>query len=215
MKPIHQMLAALVVLIGTSVSAANARPGHGPGPGHGGPGGGGMHIQSATYGANCGVRNDNATRSVRQECNGSTSCSYLVSVNKIGDPAYGCAKDFRVQYMCPNGERKQAFVSPEANNRVAEMRCREEWNRRQIRVLVATYGGNFPEIPKGNVTHDIARECNGRQRCDYFISVNKIGDPKYGWSKDYYVEYTCDGRDRRSAYVRPEANTSTVTLVCN
>ncbi len=202
MKPLQQLITTLVFFIGTSAMIANAAPGNR-----------GMRIQSATYGSNCGVRADNATRSVRQECAGTLQCSYLVSVNKLGDPAYGCAKDFRVQYMCPSGRVKNAFVAAEANNRVADLRC-GDGGRNEIRVRVATYGGNFPEIPRGNVTYDIARECDRRQHCDYLISVNKIGDPKYGWSKDYYVEYSCNGRDLKSAYVPPEANTRTVSLDC-
>lgn len=195
-------------------------PGPPPGRGPGGPGrGNGIYVQVATYGANCRAAYGNATNSARYECNGRTDCAYQVSVNKLGDPAYGCAKDFQLQYVCPDGQVKVSNLPAEANGKTAYMQCYGGgggggggW--RQIRVTSATYGGNFPEIPRGNVTYDIARECDGRQQCNYFISVNKIGDPKYGWSKDYRVEYTCDGRTIQTAYVPPEANTQTVSLRC-
>lgn len=216
-----QVTTAMIFIMATAASFAEAQSWRRPSP----PpnrGGYGMQIESATYGANCRAQYGNATWAVSQRCNGSMTCQYTVNVNELGDPAYGCAKDFRIQYRCPNGQRLTSSLPGETNGKTLYMQCHgggggpggPGGGYRNIRVISATYGGNFPEIPRGNVTHDIARECNGRNYCQYFISVNKIGDPKYGWSKDYRVEYTCDGRDRRQAYHAPEANTGTVALDC-
>lgn len=224
MLPLKQILTAMMFLVATSASISEAqswrRPPGGPPPGRGhGNGGYGMQIQSATYGANCRAQYGNATWSVQRQCNGQLNCQYTVNVNELGDPAYGCAKDFRIEYRCPSGRVKTSSLPGETNGKTLYMNCNGGGGggpipRYDIHVISATYGGNFPEIPRGNVTHDIARECNNRQQCSYYISVNKIGDPKYGWSKDYRVEYTCDGRTVRTAYVGPEANTSTVHLSC-
>ncbi|ABD04767.1 hypothetical protein RPB_0055 [Rhodopseudomonas palustris HaA2] len=59
-----------------------------------------VRVVSATYGANCGVAPGNATRQIAASCNGRRSCSYAVSYKILGDPAYGCKKDFRVRYFC-------------------------------------------------------------------------------------------------------------------
>lgn len=83
----------------------------------------GIHIDSATYGQNCGTQYGNATWSVRQECEGRWQCGYQISVNKIGDPAYGCSKDFRVEYTCPNGYRQTAYAYPEANTQSVFLSC--------------------------------------------------------------------------------------------
>lgn len=204
-----------VMTAATSVAEAQSWLRPNPPPSYGSYG---MRIQSATYGGNCGAQYGNVTWSVQNRCNGSVNCQYTVNVNEIGDPAYGCAKDFNIEYRCPNGQMKTSYLSGETNGKTLYMQCTGGGgggNYNRIRVISATYGGNFPEIPRGNVTYDIARECNGRNYCQYLISTNKIGDPKQGWSKDYRVEYTCNGRDRRQAYYPPEANTHLVTLNCN
>lgn len=61
----------------------------------------GIDIVSATYGENCGARRGNATAAVRAACGGKSSCTYVVEVSRLGDPASGCQKDFRATYHCP------------------------------------------------------------------------------------------------------------------
>jgi hypothetical protein len=36
-----------------------------------------------------------------------------------------------------------------------------------IKILQTTYGGNCKGIPKGNVTHFVASECNDKSMCNY------------------------------------------------
>jgi hypothetical protein len=61
----------------------------------------GMHINSATYGANCDAKSGNVTEKLRKACEGTDKCGYVVDVHELGDPAPTCLKDFRVEYACP------------------------------------------------------------------------------------------------------------------
>ena len=60
----------------------------------------GVSIKSATYGASCGAPQGNVTRAVALTCNGKPDCAYPIGAEALGDPAPGCAKDFRVSYSC-------------------------------------------------------------------------------------------------------------------
>jgi hypothetical protein len=99
--------------------------------------------------------------------------------------------------------------------------CRAEFELRvemgpqagRIRVLDATYGGNAG-ASRGNATQHVARACDGRSSCDYWISVNELGDPAWGQAKDFNVRYTCSDGRPRSEYVSPEANGRRVSLSC-
>jgi peptidoglycan/LPS O-acetylase OafA/YrhL len=75
----------------------------------------GIRVVSATYGANCGVSRGNVTRMLVDACNGQDHCDYIIDVNKLGDPAGGCAKDFNVEYACmPDGLPEAAGLPGEA-----------------------------------------------------------------------------------------------------
>lgn len=63
----------------------------------------GLRIESATYGANCGAPAGNQTATLVGACNGRLQCDYVVDYMVIGDPAPGCAKDYRVTYQCSVG----------------------------------------------------------------------------------------------------------------
>ena len=78
-------------------------------------GGQAIRVVDATFGANCGAPPGNATAIVRSKCDGQTSCRFRVDVNEIGDPAYGCAKDFSVAWTCrAEGLPRRAALEPEA-----------------------------------------------------------------------------------------------------
>ena len=64
-----------------------------------------IKIESATYGANCGVAKGNVTAHIAKQCDGKTKCRYVVNHKIIGDPAYGCAKTYIVRYRCGNNPR--------------------------------------------------------------------------------------------------------------
>ena len=66
---------------------------------------GGIKIESASYGANCGVAKGNVTAHIAKQCDGKSRCRYVVNHKIIGDPAYGCAKTYTVRYRCGNNPR--------------------------------------------------------------------------------------------------------------
>jgi hypothetical protein len=87
-----------------------------------GPGRRDIRVLSAVYGSNCEGRGENATRELARACDGRSSCAYTVDVRRLGDPAYGCRKDFRVQYEC-GGRTERAYLSPEADGQTLQIRC--------------------------------------------------------------------------------------------
>ena len=88
------------------------------GPGGGGAQGGGMiRIVSGTYGGNCQQREGNTTGHLASACNGRASCSYRIDYKLIGDPAFGCRKDYVAKWTCgPGGAARQTSAGPEAGH---------------------------------------------------------------------------------------------------
>jgi hypothetical protein len=61
----------------------------------------GIHIVSATYGAECGVTDGNVTNETAALCAGrQTTCDIWVGNDSFVDPVYGCAKGFIVTWTC-------------------------------------------------------------------------------------------------------------------
>ncbi|MDP1824479.1 MAG: hypothetical protein Q8L48_14590 [Archangium sp.] len=60
----------------------------------------GVQIVSATYGGNCGAPAGNVSAVVAASCNGKAACPYVVDWQRLGDPAWGCGKDFVVAWRC-------------------------------------------------------------------------------------------------------------------
>lgn len=77
-----------------------------------------IQVMEATYGGNCRVSRGNVTQHIASACNGRNSCTYTIDYTIIGDPAYGCAKDYSAQWRCGvNQKTYSAFASPEAGYR--------------------------------------------------------------------------------------------------
>lgn len=89
------------------------------------PGEGTIEVISSVYGGSCVSIRENATASLRRNCNGRTSCDYVVNVAILGDPAPGCSKDFKAEWRCSaDGEIKSIALPPEAGLRsVARLSC--------------------------------------------------------------------------------------------
>ena len=95
-----------------------------------------IHVTEATYGLSCKdfreepprvnlVKLGNATKPVAQACEGTkSSCLYAIDVNKIGDPADGCGKDFVANWRC-GGDSKvhQFYLAAEASGRSVLFSC--------------------------------------------------------------------------------------------
>jgi len=73
-----------------------------------------IRVLDATYGGNCpGVARGNVTQFVASSCKDSDLCNYRVYYKDMGgDPAEGCAKDFRVTYSCGRGAKTETCVLP-------------------------------------------------------------------------------------------------------
>ena len=102
-------LAAIVALAAFCLAAATAgmadekkKPGHV------------IKVLEATYGGNCpGVARGNVTQFVSSSCNDSNLCNYRVYYKSMdGDPAEGCAKDFRVTYSCGARTKPETCALP-------------------------------------------------------------------------------------------------------
>jgi hypothetical protein len=66
------------------------------------PGAGFIQVTSATLGQNCRGAGliGNRTAQVASRCNGRAACSVTGKDVRPPDPAYGCPKDFLVDYQC-------------------------------------------------------------------------------------------------------------------
>src|SRR5437879_1917742 len=75
----------------------------------------GIEVVAGTYGGNCKAPDGNKTDDLRQACAGKQSCTYRVDVQLIGDPVYGCAKDYVAAWRCgPDPAVRKAAAPPEA-----------------------------------------------------------------------------------------------------
>tara|TARA_R110002074_G_scaffold274885_1_gene446435 strand:+ start:17 stop:400 length:384 start_codon:yes stop_codon:yes gene_type:complete len=92
------------------------------------PADGGIKVISATYGGNCQAPDGNATKDLDLQCGGSSSCTYKINVVRLKDPASGCAKDYRYEYMCGNSsEPIKGFVKEEAGlGSYAVLQCKSD-----------------------------------------------------------------------------------------
>jgi hypothetical protein len=85
----------------------------------------GISVTSATYGGNCGAPHGNATLNIGASCNGKTECAYTVKVERLGDPANGCGKDFTVSYFCESEAtlRHEELAGEAGLGKVANLTC--------------------------------------------------------------------------------------------
>jgi 4-amino-4-deoxy-L-arabinose transferase-like glycosyltransferase len=74
-----------------------------------------ISVREATYGGNCGATAGNASSHVSRTCADRSLCLYRIDSAVLGDPAYGCAKDFKVQWTCGrDGRAHEASIAAEA-----------------------------------------------------------------------------------------------------
>jgi peptidoglycan/LPS O-acetylase OafA/YrhL len=94
-----------------------------------------VEVISASYGTNCRefpvrapfpnlASPGNATVPTRQACNGKTECDLEVSVDRFGDPANGCGKDFLVEYRCSGRPNTlSGYLPGEADGKHILLQC--------------------------------------------------------------------------------------------
>jgi len=106
--------------LGVAMDAANnGGVGTGTGSDNGTPtgptqGAGPITVTAATYGQNCGQPRGNVTSFLAAACNGKADCTYEIHWETIGDPAYGCQKDFIAEWSCGPGINLSTSAAPEA-----------------------------------------------------------------------------------------------------
>jgi hypothetical protein len=70
------------------------------------------------------VKKGNATSSVRETCNFTNQCEYLVDVARLNDVAPDCGKDFTVTYKCTTEAAPVTAALPgEANGNSVLLKC--------------------------------------------------------------------------------------------
>lgn len=90
-----------------------------------------IKVQHAEYGQNCAgkgkpdpnIKGTDPTKHIAAACDGKGSCDYKVDHTVIGDPVFGCRKEYVVQYHCGTGQPKKASVAAEATGQMAKLDC--------------------------------------------------------------------------------------------
>ncbi|CAG9258276.1 hypothetical protein [Paraburkholderia caribensis] len=75
-----------------------------------------IHIESGTYGANCGAASGNATRDLAKRCNEHATFRYIVNTRLDATQRAACARDFTAEWSCDHREFHRAMLSAEAGN---------------------------------------------------------------------------------------------------
>lgn len=85
----------------------------------------------------------------------------------------------------------------------------------QVSVRSASYGRNCGAW-SGNATNHVSYQCDGRNICDYYISVTNLGDPAPGCPKNFEVTFTCGWNGgAKTETVFQEANGKSIRLDCS
>lgn len=86
-----------------------------------------IHLVEASYGLNCGTKATagNVTQAMTQACaSKNETCSFLIDVTKIGDPAPGCGKALVAKWKCGTGRKvHEKQQEPEANGQIITIEC--------------------------------------------------------------------------------------------
>lgn len=69
-----------------------------------------IHIESGSYGANCGARAGNATHDLAAHCNALETCRYDIAATATGMRRQQCAADLVAEWSCGPGVFHRATV---------------------------------------------------------------------------------------------------------
>jgi len=76
-----------------------------------------IHVLAGSYGLNCRAARGNTTAHLYGSCEGRAECAYRVDYRIIGDPAYGCQKDYVAEWTCGGDPTvRRAVAPPEAGS---------------------------------------------------------------------------------------------------
>jgi hypothetical protein len=196
-----------------------------------------IRIVAGSYGQNCRAAHGNTTPHLQQTCDGQAVCAYRVDYKVIGDPAYGCQKDYVAEWRCGRDPTlHRATAAPEAGfGSIVQLSCDPgaptvaappprppapppppSRRARAIRVVAGSYGQNC-HAARGNVTPHLQQLCEGHSSCTYRVDYKVIGDPAVGCRKDYVAEWRCgdDPVIRRSTGAPEAGFGSTIELRCD
>ncbi|HEY2020327.1 hypothetical protein [Paraburkholderia sp.] len=86
--------------------------------------------------------------------------------------------------------------------------------QRTIQIVSGTYGANCG-APRGNLTREVARHCNGRSSCGYSVPGLDQGSAASACHGDFLAEWHCDNAEFHSAALAPGATLGdTLVLSC-
>lgn len=117
-----------------------------------------ISVVSATYGRNLWLQPSwSATQDARRVCDGLTECWYKVFTSRLGNPAYGAAKDYLISWKCGGTAVRTAYARSEAGNgSLVSLSCRD-------------VPPGFPPAP------EVFTECEGTGACGEWIFVGREG----------------------------------------
>lgn len=75
-----------------------------------------IHIESGTYGSNCGARQANLTRHLAAHCNSLDTCRYVIHAKAVQTLRKNCPADLVAQWSCGPGELHTATVRGNRGN---------------------------------------------------------------------------------------------------
>ena len=67
-----------------------------------------IKVIAGSFGRNCGAPYGNVTDHLAKICDGTARCDYVIDARVIGDPAFGCRKDYIAEWQC--GRDTERFV---------------------------------------------------------------------------------------------------------
>ncbi|MGZ2747354.1 hypothetical protein [Burkholderia stagnalis] len=75
-----------------------------------------IHIDSGTYGANCGAHRGNLTRDLAASCDSRETCRYVIDAKAVDAYRDGCLADLVAEWSCGPNLHHSATVRGDPGN---------------------------------------------------------------------------------------------------
>jgi len=82
---------------------------------------------------------------------------------------------------------------------------------RTIHIVSGTYGQNCGQ-PRGNSTHDLARQCDGRRTCSYVLR-DAADRSAAACRRDFHAEWRCGPTELHAAFLSAGAQPADVLVL--